>query len=149
MNDWKLEETNQNNKLKWDRKDHDLSEKFEEIDDKSNDQLSNLENRKENMLGRLKNHQNIPKRMKDHRLPPPKPAEAKKFELPKISINNHEEIVDDNLGKLPWRRFDERSYIDATKLKPGENKYGRNKFNQEASDKLQCDRSVPDTRSPL
>ena len=43
--------------------------------------------------------------------------------------------------------FDERAYISAGALRPGENAYARNKFNQEASDKLPSNRDVPDTRS--
>jgi hypothetical protein len=48
---------------------------------------------------------------------------------------------------VAWQYFDERSYISASGLKPGENAYARNKFNQEASDKLASNRDVPDTRS--
>nr|XP_009861068.1 polypeptide N-acetylgalactosaminyltransferase 2 isoform X2 [Ciona intestinalis] len=50
---------------------------------------------------------------------------------------------------IPWRDFDESSYISATAIHHGEDKYKRNKFNQQASDKLKCDRPVPDTRNGL
>lgn len=45
-----------------------------------------------------------------------------------------------------WKYFNEREYIDAGGLKPGEDAYKRNKFNQAASDKLPSNRYVPDTR---
>ena len=34
---------------------------------------------------------------------------------------------------IAWQYFDERAYISAGALRPGENAYARNKFNQEAS----------------
>ena len=46
-----------------------------------------------------------------------------------------------------WQYFAEDSYIAGDKLKAGEDKYARNKFNQEASDKIASNRKVPDTRS--
>ena len=48
---------------------------------------------------------------------------------------------------VPWEYFDERSYVDQGGLRPGEDAYKRNKFNQEASDRLASNRDVPDTRS--
>ena len=45
--------------------------------------------------------------------------------------------------------FDEKSYIDATRVKAGEDSYARNAFNQLESDKLVKDRDVPDTRHAL
>ncbi len=48
---------------------------------------------------------------------------------------------------VAWQYFDEKAYVAAGALKPGENAYTRNKFNQEASDKLASNRDVPDTRS--
>ena len=38
------------------------------------------------------------------------------------------------------------AYINGNKLKPGEDAYNRNKFNQAASDKIVSNREVPDTR---
>ena len=43
--------------------------------------------------------------------------------------------------------FDESSYIEKTKLKPGQDAYKRNKFNQAASDALTSNRNIPDTRN--
>ena len=34
---------------------------------------------------------------------------------------------------IAWQYFDERAYISAGALRPGENAYARNKFNQEVS----------------
>ena len=52
-----------------------------------------------------------------------------------------------DLGGIPWKQFNAQQYIDATRVKPGEDRYRKNKFNQEASDSLDCDRVVPDTRN--
>ncbi len=51
-----------------------------------------------------------------------------------------------NSSLYNFEYFDERSYVSAGAIKPGEDAYGRNKFNQEASDALASDRAVPDTR---
>ena len=51
--------------------------------------------------------------------------------------------------KLHWRYFDERAYIDKTKLQPGQDAYARNKFNQAASDQLLSNREIPDSRHSL
>lgn len=42
--------------------------------------------------------------------------------------------------------FDETGYVAGGTLKPGEDAYGKNKFNQLASDKLPSNRPIPDTR---
>lgn len=47
-----------------------------------------------------------------------------------------------------WQYFAESSYIAGDRLEAGEDKYARNKFNQEASDKIASNRKIPDTRSP-
>ena len=50
-------------------------------------------------------------------------------------------------GGVHWQYFAEKSYIAGDSLKVGEDKYARNKFNQEASDKIKSNRKIPDTRS--
>uniref|UniRef100_A0A8C5H1P2 Polypeptide N-acetylgalactosaminyltransferase n=1 Tax=Gouania willdenowi TaxID=441366 RepID=A0A8C5H1P2_GOUWI len=42
--------------------------------------------------------------------------------------------------------FDQDLYVGATVVRPGQDPYARNKFNQVESDKLRMDRAVPDTR---
>ena len=42
--------------------------------------------------------------------------------------------------------FDEASYVDFTRLKPGYDAYARHKFNQQASDALPSNREVEDVR---
>ncbi|MBN3271220.1 GALT2 acetylgalactosaminyltransferase, partial [Polyodon spathula] len=49
-------------------------------------------------------------------------------------------------GKRRWQDFNQDLYVGATVVKPGQDPYARNKFNQVESDKLQMDRGVPDTR---
>uniref|UniRef100_A0AAY4CHN8 Polypeptide N-acetylgalactosaminyltransferase n=1 Tax=Denticeps clupeoides TaxID=299321 RepID=A0AAY4CHN8_9TELE len=49
-------------------------------------------------------------------------------------------------GKVKWQDFDQDLYIGATVVRPGQDPYARNKFNQVESDKLRMDRNVPDTR---
>ena len=51
--------------------------------------------------------------------------------------------------KLQWQYFDEKAYIDKTKLQHGQDAYARNKFNQAASDRLLSNREIPDSRHPL
>uniref|UniRef100_A0A8B9LMZ5 Polypeptide N-acetylgalactosaminyltransferase n=1 Tax=Astyanax mexicanus TaxID=7994 RepID=A0A8B9LMZ5_ASTMX len=49
-------------------------------------------------------------------------------------------------GKVRWQDFDQDLYVGATVVRPGQDPYARNKFNQVESDKLKMDRNVPDTR---
>lgn len=49
-------------------------------------------------------------------------------------------------GKVRWQDFDQDLYVGATVVRPGQDPYARNKFNQVESDKLRMDRAVPDTR---
>jgi len=60
----------------------------------------------------------------------------------------HEDHSHDG-DKLQWQYFDERAYVDKTKLRPGQDAYARNKFNQAASDQLKSNREIPDSRHPL
>jgi len=63
--------------------------------------------------------------------------------LSEVGVKSH--LAD----KLQWQYFDERAYVDKTKLKPGQDAYARNKFNQAACDQLMSNRDVPDSRHPL
>uniref|UniRef100_A0A3B3ZCH1 Polypeptide N-acetylgalactosaminyltransferase n=1 Tax=Periophthalmus magnuspinnatus TaxID=409849 RepID=A0A3B3ZCH1_9GOBI len=49
-------------------------------------------------------------------------------------------------SKVRWQDFDQDLYVGATVVRPGQDPYARNKFNQVESDKLRMDRAVPDTR---
>uniref|UniRef100_A0A674MNL3 Polypeptide N-acetylgalactosaminyltransferase n=1 Tax=Takifugu rubripes TaxID=31033 RepID=A0A674MNL3_TAKRU len=49
-------------------------------------------------------------------------------------------------SKVRWQDFDQDQYVGATVVRPGQDPYARNKFNQVESDKLRMDRAVPDTR---
>ncbi|XP_049941023.1 polypeptide N-acetylgalactosaminyltransferase 2 [Schistocerca serialis cubense] len=51
-------------------------------------------------------------------------------------------------SRLAWGYFDERSYVQKGALRPGEDPYARNRFNQQASDRLPSNRDIPDERSP-
>jgi len=51
--------------------------------------------------------------------------------------------VEEGISRPP---FDADKYLAGDALKEGEDKYGRNQFNQEISDKIDPDRNVPDTR---
>lgn len=46
----------------------------------------------------------------------------------------------------PSRGFDEKAYLAAKQLKPGEDPYRQHAFNQLESDKLNPDRPIRDTR---
>lgn len=52
-------------------------------------------------------------------------------------------------GRLTWNYFDEAGYISRGRLRIGEDPYIRNRFNQEASDKLPSNREIPDTRNAM
>lgn len=49
----------------------------------------------------------------------------------------------------PAAYLDARQYVSGGALRPGEDPYRRNRFNQAASDALASDRDVPDTRNPM
>lgn len=44
--------------------------------------------------------------------------------------------------------FDVQKYLAGDRVKDGEDKYKKNAYNQEASDKLAFDRDIPDVRHP-
>lgn len=62
------------------------------------------------------------------------------------AIETGEDIED---VRLAWNYFDEKGYISRGGLRAGEDPYQRNRFNQEASDRLPSNRDVPDTRNSL
>ncbi|GAB1608261.1 polypeptide N-acetylgalactosaminyltransferase 2-like [Argonauta hians] len=53
----------------------------------------------------------------------------------------------DSTGKVHWSHFDADKYIAEKALKPGEDSYVRNKFNQAASDSVKINRDLPDDRN--
>merc|ERR1712223_1977164 len=48
--------------------------------------------------------------------------------------------------EVDWKYFDERAYVAGDALKENEDVYGRNQFNQKASDSITSNRDIPDTR---
>lgn len=53
----------------------------------------------------------------------------------------------DNLSyQVTWDKFDDKTYINKKRVRPGDDPYARNKFNQQASDNVPTNRKVPDTR---
>lgn len=56
-------------------------------------------------------------------------------------------LTGDTSPKLSWDYFDEAGYIMGGGLRTGEDPYVRNRFNQQASDKLPSNRIIPDTRN--
>lgn len=64
--------------------------------------------------------------------------------LPQASV-----AATDTDPRVSWNYFDERGYVERGGLKTGEDPYLRNKFNQQASDKLPSNRAIPDERSPM
>lgn len=51
--------------------------------------------------------------------------------------------------RLTWAYFDEIAYVHGGGLRPGEDPYVRNRFNQEASDSMPSNRDIPDTRNAM
>lgn len=48
--------------------------------------------------------------------------------------------------RIPWMDFDSTEYLNRGKLKPGEDRYAANKFNQAASDSILMNRTIADSR---
>ncbi|RUS91430.1 hypothetical protein EGW08_000754, partial [Elysia chlorotica] len=55
----------------------------------------------------------------------------------------------DEGGDVSWQQFDSEGYLAKQRLKPGQDAYARNKFNQQSSDDTKPDREVPDTRNHM
>ncbi|KAI6189473.1 Polypeptide N-acetylgalactosaminyltransferase [Aphelenchoides bicaudatus] len=50
---------------------------------------------------------------------------------------------------VPWNKFDKEAFLVKDRLKEGEDRYAKNKFNQAASDQIPMDRSIPDSREKV
>ena len=72
--------------------------------------------------------------------------EKKRFDASHGQNEDTLQLDDATSDKLKWQYFDELKYTDKTRIRPGQDAYQRNKFNQAASDKLKSNRDVPDTR---
>ena len=59
---------------------------------------------------------------------------------------SNREDVDSTLNRGNLMYFDEQSYIEATRVKPGEDPYDKNAFNQKASDDIPAERLLLDMR---
>ncbi|GFO48189.1 polypeptide n-acetylgalactosaminyltransferase, partial [Plakobranchus ocellatus] len=73
------------------------------------------------------------------------------FKASKDNIPQHrgqqEVDLDEEPNDVPWKEFDSETYLQKQRLKPGQDPYARNKFNQKSSDDTKPDRKVPDTRN--
>ncbi|CAG7721465.1 unnamed protein product, partial [Allacma fusca] len=49
----------------------------------------------------------------------------------------------------PFEYFDEEAYLRDDRIHPGQDAYGKTKFNQKASDTIAINREIPDTRIPM
>nr|CAD7429689.1 unnamed protein product [Timema monikensis] len=58
-------------------------------------------------------------------------------------------LASDADPRVTWNYFDERRYVERGGLRPGEDPYTRNRFNQDASDRLASNRDIPDERHPM
>lgn len=96
-------------------------------------QLGKLSRDKDRVQRHGNNNKNIAEKFmnRQHKLNP-------RFGLQNINSEKDTRVLSD---------FDWKSYVKASGLKPGEDKNQRNAYNQEASDKLDWDRAIPDVRS--
>lgn len=62
--------------------------------------------------------------------------------------DSEKDVAEVQGDQLLWQYFDEKSYIDQTQIRPGQDAYAKNKFNQAASDRMKSNRDIPDTRHP-
>ncbi len=79
---------------------------------------------------------------------PPKPK--KKYKVPRPADRGplQDQMVD-SPDDVRWEVFGEKEYVDKKRVRPGEDNYAKNKFNQLASDNTKSNREVPDTRHQL
>ncbi|XP_046559362.1 polypeptide N-acetylgalactosaminyltransferase 2-like [Haliotis rubra] len=80
--------------------------------------------------------------------PTQKPQKRHKVPKP-LDHNKVKDFLEDGPNDVPWEEYDEKSYVDKKRVRPGEDNYARNKFNQLASDNTKSNRDVPDTRHQL
>ncbi|KAI1719153.1 glycosyl transferase family 2 domain-containing protein [Ditylenchus destructor] len=96
--------------------------------------------------------------LKDYATEPPPPVDDSKPALynndddaslasqPLPSVMENSIIQPKPTNRVKWKDFDTTSYLEKGKLKEGEDRYQANKFNQAASDAVQFNRTVPDSR---
>lgn len=66
---------------------------------------------------------------------------------PKVNSGGFDD--EEERDDVRWQDFDSESYLNKQRLKPGQDAYARNKFNQQSSDDTKPDREVPDTRNHM
>ena len=74
------------------------------------------------------------------------PSKETPKEIKAPPADDHETFDHHEDDKVDWWDYDPEAYMAAGALKPGEDPFDANKFNQKASDALKMDRDVPDTR---
>ncbi len=65
---------------------------------------------------------------------------------PSLGLPKDTVLVEKPFSSIHWTKFNVDAYLAKGKLGPDEDKYAKNKFNQEASDSIPFDREIPDSR---